>query len=242
MAQVLTILRIALHIHCRGLTGVINAPQLGSVSGWTGQPMEGSRFDAPRPSGPRARSSLWASRIAAHQSPLPLPARGRTRDRSGAAQVHAQTTTDTNTNELIIICNNKLKDATKTHERTDKTKPKQAELCCGGGLELEIVLTDDTFAPSVGLTDAASDALVAGLRALSDEPAGWNAVLQPALLSGGAGGVSRPHGSWHGELVLPTAEEPSGPPAVPPRGVEPRTLPTIRPTGRPGQRLFSNRK
>jgi len=36
--------------------------------------------------------------------------------------------------------------------------------------------------------------------------------------------------------------EPSAPPAVPPRGVEPRTLPTIRPTGRPGQRLFSNRK
>ena len=46
----------------------------------------------------------------------------------------------------------------------------------------------------------------------------------------------------HGELDLPTTEEPSGPPAVPPRGVEPRTLPTIRPTGRPGQRLFSSVK
>ena len=41
----------------------------------------------------------------------------------------------------------------------------------------------------------------------------------------------------HEDLVVPTAAGPSGPAAVPPRGVEPRTLPTIRPTGRPGQRV-----
>ena len=50
--------------------------------------------------------------------------------------------------------------------------------------------------------------------------------------------LTQPRSPRHDELDLPTTEEPSGPPAVPPRGVEPRTLPTIRPTGRPGQRLF----
>ena len=53
-----------LHTLFRGLTQALKAPQLGSRSGWTGQPTEGSRFDAPRPSGPRARPSLG---IGAHR-------------------------------------------------------------------------------------------------------------------------------------------------------------------------------
>ena len=38
-----------------------------------------------------------------------------------------------------------------------------------------------------------------------------------------------------------TAAEPSGSYRRPPRGVEPRTLPAIRPTGRPGQRVLLRR-
>ena len=53
MAQVLTILRITLHTHPRRLKGAPKVPQLGSVSGWTGQAAQGSRLDDPRPSGPR---------------------------------------------------------------------------------------------------------------------------------------------------------------------------------------------
>ena len=53
MTQVLAILRIPLHRHPRGLTGAPKVPQLGSVSGWTGQAAQGSRLDDPQPSGPR---------------------------------------------------------------------------------------------------------------------------------------------------------------------------------------------
>ena len=53
VTQVLTILRIPLHRHPRGLTGAPKVPQLGSVSGWTGQAAQGSRLDDPQPSGPR---------------------------------------------------------------------------------------------------------------------------------------------------------------------------------------------
>ena len=56
-AAVLTILLFMLHTLFRGLTQALKAPQLGSRSGWTGQPTEGSRLDDPRPSGPPARPS-----------------------------------------------------------------------------------------------------------------------------------------------------------------------------------------
>ena len=53
---------------------------------------------------------------------------------------------------------------------------------------------------------------------------------------------TQPQSPRHGELDLPTTEEPSGPTAVPPRGVEPRTMPTIRPTGRHRPTAFSVRR
>ena len=58
----------------------------------------------------------------------------------------------------------------------------------------------------------------------------------------GAGGCSRRGGrrGQRGELHDGGSPQRGDPTAVPPRGVEPRTLPTIRPTGRPGQRLFSS--
>ena len=56
-AAVLTILLFMLHTLFRGLTQALKAPQLGSRSGWTGQPTEGSRIDDLRPSGPRVRPS-----------------------------------------------------------------------------------------------------------------------------------------------------------------------------------------
>ena len=59
----------------------------------------------------------------------------------------------------------------------------------------------------------------------------------------GAGGGSPTRGGRrrHQELVPVTAAEPSGSYRRPPRGVEPRTLPAIRPTGRPGQRVLLRR-
>ena len=59
----------------------------------------------------------------------------------------------------------------------------------------------------------------------------------------GAGGGSPTQGGRrrHEDLVPVTAAEPSGSYRRPPRGVEPRTLPAIRPTGRPGQRVKSRR-
>ena len=58
----------------------------------------------------------------------------------------------------------------------------------------------------------------------------------------GAGGCSRRGGRQRqrGEDNDGGSPQRGDPTAVPPRGVEPRTLPTIRPTGRPGQRLFSS--
>ena len=58
----------------------------------------------------------------------------------------------------------------------------------------------------------------------------------------GAGGCSRRGGRQRQRGEDNDGESPQrgDPTAVPPRGVEPRTLPTIRPTGRPGQRLFSS--
>ena len=53
---------------------------------------------------------------------------------------------------------------------------------------------------------------------------------------------THPRSPRHEELELPTTEEPSGPTAVPPRGVEPRTMPTIRPTGRHRPTAFSVRR
>ena len=70
-------------------------------------------------------------------------------------------------------------------------QPAEASLCCGEGLQLTISLTDDTWVAGVGLDDGSSAVLFAGLTALQDEPGGWNAVLQPALLSAGAGSVQR---------------------------------------------------
>ena len=57
MGHVLTISHITLHTHPRGLTGAPKPPQLGSMSGWTGQAAQSTRLDDPRPSGPRARPS-----------------------------------------------------------------------------------------------------------------------------------------------------------------------------------------
>ena len=59
----------------------------------------------------------------------------------------------------------------------------------------------------------------------------------------GAGGGSPTQGGRrrHEDLVPVTAAEPSGSYRRPPRGVEPRTLPAIRPTGRPGQRVLLRR-
>ena len=57
MARVLSILRFTLHTHPRGLTGAPKPPQLGSMSGLTGQAAQSTRLDDPRPSGPPARPS-----------------------------------------------------------------------------------------------------------------------------------------------------------------------------------------
>ena len=57
MARVLSILRFTLHTHPRGLTGAPKPPQLGSMSGWTGQAAQSTRLDDPRPSGPPAKPS-----------------------------------------------------------------------------------------------------------------------------------------------------------------------------------------
>ena len=50
MARVVTISISTLHTHSKGLTGASEAPQLGSGSGRTGQPAEGTRLDDPLPS------------------------------------------------------------------------------------------------------------------------------------------------------------------------------------------------
>ena len=47
----------ATYTHPRGLAGAPKPPQLGSMSGWTGQAAQSTRLDDPRPSGPPARPS-----------------------------------------------------------------------------------------------------------------------------------------------------------------------------------------
>ena len=55
MAQVVTILRITLHTHPRGLKGASKPPQLGTGSGWTDQQAGGSRLADHPSSEPRTR-------------------------------------------------------------------------------------------------------------------------------------------------------------------------------------------
>ena len=61
--------------------------------------------------------------------------------------------------------------------------PGESTLCCGGGLQMTITLTDDSFADGVGVEPAASAALAQGLQSLQMEPHGWNLVVQPALIA-----------------------------------------------------------
>ena len=70
-------------------------------------------------------------------------------------------------------------------------QPSEDVLCCTSGLQLVLTLTDDTWASGVGAEPGVSSALSAGLLALQDEDAGWNAVVKPALIAASSSAVTR---------------------------------------------------
>ena len=69
--------------------------------------------------------------------------------------------------------------------------PSEKSLCCEGGLHLVIELSDETFAPGIGVEAAASVDLERGIRSLQDEPYGWNAIVLPALVSRNSTALAR---------------------------------------------------
>ena len=69
--------------------------------------------------------------------------------------------------------------------------PGEASLGTGEGLHLLIELSDESWAAAVGVEAAASEELERGLRSLQDEPYGWNAIIQPALVGRNATAIRR---------------------------------------------------
>ena len=70
-------------------------------------------------------------------------------------------------------------------------QPTEEVLCCSGGLRVTLTLEGESWVPGIGVDAAVSEALERGFRSLQDEPAGFNAIIMPALVSRNATAIDR---------------------------------------------------